>query len=99
MVKNHSIQQTEKMGKIPTNDCDEIQSLYEKIKQQSKYNQRVIKIRKSYQWDNIKDEPTKHTTGQNHKPASRVNCITSQRISKQLPSKLKNRSPKAQQRT
>ena len=36
MVKNHSIQQTEKMGEIPTNDCDEIQSLYEKIKQQSK---------------------------------------------------------------
>ena len=59
MVKHHSIQQNEKMGKIPTNDCDEIQSLYEKIKQQSKYNQRVIKIRKSYQWDNIKVEPTK----------------------------------------
>ena len=60
MVKHHSIQQTEKMGKIPTNDCDETQSLYEKIKQQSKYNQRVIKIRKSYQWDNIKVEPKKH---------------------------------------
>ena len=59
MVKHHLIQQTEQMGKIPTNYCDEIQSLYEKIKQQSKHNQRVMKIRKSYQWDNTKVEPTK----------------------------------------
>ena len=62
MVKHHLIQQTEKMGKIPTNYCDGIQSLYEKIKQQSKYNQRVIKIRKSYQWDNTKVEPTKNNS-------------------------------------
>ena len=64
MVKHHLSQQTEKMGKIPTNDGERIQSLYEKIKQQSKYSSTVIKIRKSYQWDTIKVEPTKNTTEQ-----------------------------------
>ena len=87
------------MGKTPINDGEEIQLLYEKIKQQSEYTQIVKTIKKSYQWDNIKVEKTKHTTGQNHKPIARVNWITLQCISKQIPSKLKNRSPKAQQRT
>ena len=56
MVKHDLSQQTEKMGKIPTNDGERIQSLNEKIKQQSKYSPIVIKIRKSYQWDNTKVE-------------------------------------------
>ena len=99
MVKHHSIQQTEEMVKISTNDGDEIQSLLDKIKQQSKYSQTLIKIRKSYQWDYIIVETTKNTSGQTHKPVGRVNWITLQCSSKQLPSKLKNRSPKAQQRT
>ena len=43
MVKHHLSQQTEKMGKIPTNDGERIQSLYEKIKQQSKYSSTVKK--------------------------------------------------------
>ena len=100
MVKHHLSQKSErKWEETPNNEGEEIPSLYEKIKQQSEYSQIVIKIKKSYQWDNIKVETTKHTTDQNHNAVSRVNWITSQCISKQLPSKLKNRSPKAQQRT
>ena len=78
MVKNHLSQQSDSENgkKHQIMKKREIQLLYEKIRQQSEQTQIVIKIKKSYQWDNIKVETTEHTTGQNHKTIARVNWIT-----------------------